>query len=82
MTPYERGDVNLSNYTKLIRSLESDPQSLQPHCCELEAMIARCMDEIHRLARTGEDDARKMRIVLLEKRGRELLERWRLLNVN
>ena len=76
------GGVNLSDYTKLIRSLETNPRRLQAHYGELESGIAWCMDEVFRLATTGEDDARKTRIVLLEKQARELLERWQLLNVN
>ena len=68
--------MNLSNYIKLIRNLESEPRRLQAHYSELESMIESCMDEVFRLANTGEDDDRKMRIVRLEKRGRELLENW------
>ncbi len=48
----------------------------------LESVIAWCMDEIHRLARSGEDDERKMKLVALEYRARLVLERLRKRDAN
>lgn len=43
----------------------------------LEAFILRTMDAVYELAKRGDDDVRKMRMVGLEFRARLLLERWR-----
>ena len=40
------------------------------------------MDEIHRLAKSGEDDERKMKLVALEYRARLVLERFRKRDAN
>ena len=66
----------------LLADLEQSPRRVQLHHGELEAMIAWCMDEIYRLAKSGTSKERKMELVALEHRARLLLERWKMRDRN
>ena len=48
----------------------------------MEQFIAWCMDEIFELAKSGEDDEGKMKLVALEYRARLVLERFRKRDAN
>ena len=74
--------LNLSRFRQLVGDLEGDPAKLPAFYCELEAMIRTSMDEVYRLAKSGEDDDRKMAMVALEYRARLVLERWKKQHVN
>ena len=55
---------------------------IQLHHGELERLIASCMDEVYALAKSGDDNDRKMQLVGIELRARVLLERYKKLTVN
>ena len=54
----------------MIETLEADPAKLPAFLIDLERIIAWCMDEIFRLAESGEDAEGKMKLVALEYRAR------------
>ena len=66
----------------LFETLEADPAKLPAYYLHLENVIAWCMDEIHRLAKSGEDDEPKMKLVALEYRARLVWERFRKRDAN
>ncbi len=74
--------MDLIRAQRLIETLEADPAKLPAFYIDLEQFIAWCMDEIFRLAKSGEDDERKMRLVALEYRARLVLERFRKRDAN
>ena len=74
--------MNLTTTKTLLDSLEESPQQVQLHYRELERLIASCMDEVFALAKSGEDNDRKMELVGIEYRARLLLERYKKLAVN
>ena len=74
--------MDLTRSQRLIETLEADPGKLPAFYIELENIIARCMDEIFRLAKSGEDDECKMKLVALEHRARLVLERFRKRDAN
>ncbi len=74
--------MDLSRAQHLIETLEADPGKLPAYYLHLENVIAWCMDEIFRLAKSGEDDERKMKLVALECRARLVLERFRKRDAN
>ena len=76
----QRMDVTRSQH--LIETLEADPAKLPAYYIDRERFIALCMDEIFRLAESGEDDERKMKLVALEHRARLVLERFRKRDAN
>ncbi len=57
--------------------LEQVPRRVQLHHADLEALMARCMDEIFKLAKSGEDRERQMELAALEYRARLVLKRWK-----
>ncbi len=67
---------------RLIETLEADPVKVTAYYIELEQFIAWCMDDVYRLAKSGEDDERKMKLVALEYRARLVLERFRKRDAN
>ena len=69
--------MNVARSQRLIETLEADPAKPPAFLIDLERIIAWCMDEIFRLAESGEDDERKMKLVALEYRARLVLERFR-----
>ena len=73
-------DITRSHH--LIETLEADLAKLPAFYIDLERFIAWCMDEIFRLAKSGEDDERKMKLVALEYRARLVLERFRKRDAN
>ncbi len=66
----------------IIDELEQAPARVELHAAGLEQFIAWCMDEIYRLSVSGEDNDRKMRLVALEYRARNLLGPWKRLRSN
>ena len=74
--------MNLTRSQHLIETLEADPGKLPAFYIDLERFIAWCMDEIFRLAKGGDDDERKMKLVALEYRARLVLERFRKRDAN
>ncbi len=72
----------LTRSLHLIETLEADPTKLPAFYFHLESVIAWCMDEIFRLAKSGEDDEGKMKLVALEYRARLVLERFRTRDAN
>ena len=73
--------MEIANTEELLRDLQQEPERVQLHKTALEEMIARCMDEIRRLAQDGENQC-KMQLVAIEYRARLLLERWTKRNLN
>ena len=73
---------NTNECKALLRDLEQTPRRVQLHHADLEALMARCMDEIFKLAKSGEDQERQMELAALEYRARLLLERWKKLDRN
>ena len=69
--------MNLSDAKSLIADLERHPHRIQLFDSDLEAFILWSMDAVFELAKRGDDDDHKMRLVGLEYRARLLLERWR-----
>ncbi len=61
----------------LLADLEQSPRRVQLHHADRVTMIAWCMDEIYRLAKSSKHKKRKMELVALEYRVRPLLERWK-----
>jgi hypothetical protein len=55
--------MNLNGARTLLSVLERHPEHVQLHHVELDQTIKQLTEEIHRLARTGEDNKRKMRLV-------------------
>ncbi len=74
--------MDLTRSQRLIETLEADPGKLPAFYIDLEQLVAWCMDEIHRLAKSGEDDEPKMKLVALEYRARLVLERFRKRDAN
>ena len=74
--------MNLATTKSLLATLEQSPESVQLHHGELERLIASCMDEVYALAKSGDDNDRKMQLVGIELRARLLLERYKKLSVN
>ena len=62
--------MDLGRMKGLLSDLDRHPERVQLHHGELESGILWLMDEIHRLAKTGEDDDRKMQLVAIEYRAR------------
>ncbi len=58
--------MNATRCRALIADLERCPRRVQLHHAELKSLIARCMDEIFELAKSGEEKERKMELVALE----------------
>ncbi len=52
--------MNVARSEHLIESLEADPAKLPAFYIELENIIAWCVDEIFRLAKTDGDAVRKI----------------------
>ena len=67
--------VNLSDAKSLLDDLERKPGRIELFTADLEAFILRTMDTVYKLAKRGDNDERKMRMVGLEYRARLLLER-------
>ena len=74
--------MNLTDAKSLLDVLEESPQHVQLHHGELERLIASCMDEVYALAKSGNDNDRKMQLVGIEYRARLVLERFKKLTVN
>ena len=74
--------MDLARSQRLIETLEADPAKLPVFYIDLERFVSWCMDEIFRLAKSGEDDERKMKLVALEYRARLVLERFRKRDAN
>ncbi len=74
--------MDLTRSQHLIETLEADPVKVRAYYLHLENVIAWCMDEIHRLAKSGEDEKHKMRLVALGYRARLVLERFRKRDAN
>ncbi len=66
----------------LVDTLERDPSAVPAYFMYLESAIKWLMDEIFALAKSGEDDDEKMKLVALEYRARLVLERYRKMNSN
>ena len=66
----------------LISGLERHPRRIELFAADLEAFILRTMDAVFELAKSGDDDERKMRMVGLEYRARLLLERLKKTGLN
>lgn len=69
--------MNLPASEQLLSELYAQPDRVQTYFSELERLISECMDEVYRLAQTGEDDVLKMRHVAIEYKARLLIERYR-----
>ncbi|MHC4696555.1 MAG: hypothetical protein ACYTFA_07430 [Planctomycetota bacterium] len=69
--------MNTTDCKALLSDLEQSPQRVQLHHAGLESMVAWCMDEIYRLAKSGKHKERKMELVRLEYRARLLVDRWK-----
>ncbi len=69
--------MDITRSQHLIEMLEADLVKVPAFYLHLESVITWCMDEIFRLAKSGEDDERKMKLVALEYRARLVLERFR-----
>ncbi len=52
--------MDITRSQHLIETLEADPAKLPAFLIDLERIIAWCMDEIFRLAKSGEDEERRM----------------------
>ena len=74
--------MELTQFAELITDLEANLDRVQLHHLELEKYITWSMDEVYKLAQSGENDDLKMQIVALEYRARLLIERWRKAGVN
>jgi len=74
--------MHVESAEQLLSRLSNDSNMVQLHYRELESLIAWCMDEVYRLAKSGEDDDLKMRLVALEYKARLLIERFRKAAVN
>ncbi len=68
--------LNTTDCKALLTDLEQSPRRVQLHHAELESMIAWCMDQIFRLAKSGEHKERKMELVALEHRAGLLPDKW------
>ena len=66
----------------LISNLKRHPRRIELFTADLEAFILWTMDVVYELAKRGDDDARKMRMVGLEYRARLLLERMKKTGLN
>ena len=69
--------MDITRSQHLIEMPEADPAKLPAYYLHVENVIAWCMDEIFRLAKSSEDDEHKMKLVALEYRARLVLERFR-----
>ena len=69
--------MDLTGSQRMIETPEADRAKLPAFYIDLEQVVAQCMDEIFRLAKSGEDDERKMKLVALEHRARLVLKRFR-----
>ncbi len=75
--------MDLARSQRLIETLEADPAKVPAYYLHLENVIAWCMDEIFRLAKSGEDGEHKIKLVALEYRARLVLERfWKSTPIN
>ncbi len=74
--------MDLQHCQALIDTLEADPGKTPLFYLHLENAIAWCMDEIYRLAKSGEHPDEKMKLVALEYRARLVLERYRKQDAN
>ncbi len=74
--------MSVARSEHLIESLEADLVKVPAYYLHLENVIAWCKGEIFRLAKSGEDDERKMKLVALEHRARLVLERFRKQDAN
>ncbi len=72
-------DDDARDFAQRLQRLESQATHTWRHVSELEEGIAALMDEI--VQAIGDDD-RKLALVLLEKRARELRGRWLALHHN
>ncbi len=72
----------LARSQRLIETLEAGLAKVPACYLHLENVISWCTDEIFRLAKSGEDDERKMKLVALEYRARLVLERFRKRDAN
>ena len=66
--------MDITRSQHLIETLEADPGKVRAFYLHLENVIAWCTEEMHRLAESGEDDEREMKLVALESRARIVLE--------
>ena len=74
--------VNLSNAKSLLDDLERHPRRIELFTADLEAFILWTMDAVFELAKRGDNDSRKMRLVGFEYRARLLLERLKKTGLN
>ena len=74
--------MDFSQSKALLDDLQRSLARVQLHHGELVSMISWCMDEIYGLAKSGEDNDRKMELVALEHRARLLLDRWKKQGLN
>ena len=69
-------------YARVPRRREYFGCAVPAYFMHVESAIKWLMDEIFALAKSGEDDDEKMRLVAMEYRARLVLERYRKLNAN
>ena len=74
--------MDLTRSQHMIETLEADPAKLPAFLIDLERLIAWCMDEIFRLAKSGEDDEGKTKPAALEDGAVLVLERFRKRDAN
>ncbi len=74
--------VNLPAAQAVIADLERHPRRIELFSAEFEAFILWTMDAVYKLAKRGDDDERKMRMVGFEYRARLLLERMKKTGLN
>ena len=74
--------MDVTHAETLLADLEGHPDRVQLHHGGFEQLIQECMGEVYELAKTGDDDACKMRLVAIEHRARLVSERWRKLSMN
>ena len=69
--------MDFAYWVQLLTALEANPKDVQLYHLELEVMIQECMGRVLELAKEGNRDDEKMKLVALEYRARLLLERWK-----